>query len=386
MPEQPVPAAESRRILALARGDRNAARRELARLGVDDQVGLVCETPMAARRELLDLLPAPEAVIPRLPEAELTFTAKAIGLADAAWLLAHATPEQLVASVDLDAWSSSEAAPDRERLSAWLSALAEAGEPALLRAAEALDAELLVLWLKQRIQVSLRSSDPAWEPPAGSLSLEGQFFFRAVREGDDLEDVRAFLDALFREDYWTYFRLMQAAEWELESETEEWALRWREGRLQDLGFPTWEEAAAVYAALPAASLAELPDAPDDVSSGDWRLPIWMPRLPLSSSSPHSLFRALAALGGEERRAQLFAFLALANRVAVADRLPLGDAETIPRALEKVAALASRGLDHLAAAHAASLPDVLRRASLERLFRVGVTLERREAERPGRAAE
>jgi hypothetical protein len=38
------------------------------------------------------------------------------------------------------------------------------------------------------------------------------------------------LRTLFEEDYWTYFRLMQGALWELASDTEEWALRWRSGR------------------------------------------------------------------------------------------------------------------------------------------------------------
>jgi hypothetical protein len=242
-----------------------------------------------------------------------------------------------------------------------------------------------VLWLKHRVEVWLRPTDPGWEPPAGSLTLDGQFFLRPRREGDDLADVRALLDALFREDYWAYFRLLQGVEWELESETEEWALRWREGRLLDLGFPSWEEAAALYAIVPARSLDELREAPEPAESGEWRLPIWMPRLPVSASAVHSLWRALAALGEEERRPYVFALLALANRVAVADRLPLGDAESVPRALEKVAALASRGLDRLAAAHGLAPVDVLRRAPLERLFRVGFTLERaadEPARRPG----
>jgi hypothetical protein len=112
----------------------------------------------------------------------------------------------------------------------------------------------------------------------------------------------------------------------------------------------------------------------------------MPRLPLSSSATHSLFRALAALREDERRPYLFAYLGLANRVAVADRLPLGDAETIPLALEKVAALASRGLDHLASARGLAVSEVLRRATLERLFRVGLTLSRREGAEPARAPE
>jgi hypothetical protein len=377
MSDQPVPAAEPRRILALARQDRNAARRELARMPIGDLVALVCESPLAARREVLDLLPAPELVIPELPEADLCFTAKAIGLADAGWILAHATPEQVVACVDLDVWSQTDLVPDRERLGAWLTVLSEAGEPALLASARSLDPELLVLWLRDRIEVWLRPNEQDWQPPDGASTLEGQFFFRARREGDDLAEVRALLDALFREDYWTYFRLLQGVTWELESDTEEWALRWRSGRLEDLGFPSLEEAHALYAIVPARSLDEL--APESVAPPDveWRLPIWMPRLPVSASAAQSLFRALAALAPDERRAYGYAFLTLANRVAVADKLPLGDAESVPLAIEKAATFTSRGIDHLTAARGVSPVDALRRSTLERLFRIGFTLAQRD---------
>jgi Family of unknown function (DUF6178) len=376
MSDPPAPAVESRRILALARQDRNAARRELARQDVAAQVALVCETPVAARREILDLLPSPEAVVPALPEAELCFTAKAIGLADASWVLAHATPEQLVACLDLDAWSAAELVPDRQRLTAWLAALAESGEEALLAGARALDPELLVLWLQDRIEVWLSSDEPDFQPPPGAQTLEGVFYFRARREDDDLADVRALLDVLFREEYWTYFRMLQGTRWELESEAEEWALRWRAGRLEDLGFPPLEEAMSLYGIVPARSLDDLPGADAEVPPVDWRLAIWMPRLPVADAASHSIFRALAALAPDERRPYLFGFLSLANRVAVADRLPLGDAETIPAALEKAAALVSRGLDHLVAVHDRAPTEVLRRAGLERLFRVGFSLARR----------
>lgn len=376
MSDQPVPAAETRRILALARQDRNAARREIALLPLEDQVGLVCEAPLPARREILDLLPTPEAVIPELPEAELCFTAKAIGLADSSWLLAHATPEQLVACVDLDAWSSLDLVPDRARLGAWMAAFADAGETALLAAARSLDPELLVLWLQDRIHVWLKTNEDDWEPPDGAQSLDGQFFYRARKEGDDLGDLRMLLDALFREDYWTYFRMLQGVTWELAADTEEWALRWRTGRLLDLGFPSWEEAMAIYGVLPARSLGEVPEAAPTLDESDWRPPIWMPRVPVSSASTHALFRALAAFGAEERRPYLLGFLSLANRIAVADRLPLGDAETIPVTVEKAAELVSRGLEHLAAEGQLAVTEVLRRTTLLRLFRVGFTLSRR----------
>ena len=363
--------ADTRRLLELARTDRAAARAQVDALGIEQQVALVCEAPMARRRELLELVSRPEQLVPALPEAELCYTVKAIGIPDAGWLVEHATTDQLVACVDLDAWS--ELSPDPGQLGEWIRSAVDAGEETLLRFAHALDTELLSIWLSERIEVWLKTSDDDWEPPAGASTLDGQFYQRARRDKDDLAEVRALLDALFRHDYWHYFRLMQAVQWELQSDSEEWALRWRVGRLQDLGFPTWDESMSIYGVLPARLLGHLPERPPELHLGEWPLPVWVPRLPISPETGHSIFAAFAELDETEWRGRLYHFLALANRVAVADRLPLGDAETIPGALEKTARMTSAGLEHLARANGVSAASVVQRATLEQLFRVGWTL-------------
>ena len=83
---------------------------------------------------------------------------------------------------------------------------------------------------------------------------------------------------------------------------------------------------------------------------------------------------MAELEVEERARFFYAFLSLANRVAVADRLDLGDAETLPSTLEKAASVSSRGLDFIASETGTSAAEVLRRAGATRLFRVGVNLD------------
>lgn len=372
-PELELP-AQAQRILLLARQDRPGAKRALTALSIDEQVALVCETPVSRRAELLDLLAAPEQVIPALPDAELCFTVKAIGLADAGWLMAYATDEQIQTCVDLDAWRAEET-PDRERLSEWLGALLESGDEALLRAVHALDAELLMLWLADRVEVHLKpNDDPGWQPPEGGRTHEGQFYLVARRAGDGFDDVFRLLGLLFNDDYWLYFRLLQSVSWESTPENEEFALRWRTGRLQDLGFPAREEALAIYAAPRRVELESLPDAPA-ATPGEWHLPVWLPELPASADLQLSLFQAAAALEPVARRAFFYAFVALANQVAVADRLPLGDAESLPQAIEKAARTASRGLDWLAERHGLGPAETLRRAPLVRLFRIGHPLER-----------
>jgi hypothetical protein len=367
--------AQVRDLFALAQRDRRAAENAVAALGLDEQVELVCRTPAARRAELLELVPEPEHLVPALPEAELVFTVKGVGRADTAWLLAHATDEQLRACVDLDAWS--DLVPNRETLAEWIATFAEADDDTLVRGVQALDPELIMLWLQDRCDVEMKPNDSdggqGWQPPGGGATLDGVFYLIAKRGGDDLDVAMRLLTLLFESDYWFYFRMLQSVVWEQPTENEEWALRWRAGRLQDLGFPSWEEAMTIYAHPSRDEVSRLPDAAPPI--GEWHLPVFMPELPAVADSQLSLFRAAAALDDEARRSFAYAFLALANQVAVADKLPLGDSESIPAAIEKAAQVASRGLDALAERFAVQPVEILRRAPLARLFRVGAHLDR-----------
>jgi hypothetical protein len=378
MQQPPMLPAGARRILALANQDRVAAAAALAALPIEAQVALICESPLRRRAELLELVGAPEEVIPLIPPADLCFVAKAVGLADAGWLLEHASEEQIAAAIDLDAWSV--LVPDRVRLGHWLAALADAGEETLLRAVHALDFELLVLALRARARVLLIGRDEADEVPPGGLTIDGQFYLFPIEPDDDLEDLVALLSLLFQRDYWFYHRLLQAVNAELETETEELALRWRCARLEDLGFPPFEDAKRIYSFVRTEQLAKLPSKPRTLEVGEWPLAVWMPSLPVGSDAEHLLFRALATLDDEERRPLLFAFLALANRVAVADELSLGDAESLPAAIDKAARVASVGLAYLARENGVDPTLLLRSAPLERLFVVGANLERNAAAR------
>jgi hypothetical protein len=369
--DRPDPARD---VLVLARRDRRAATAALGALPIEEQVALVCQAPAARRADLLELVPHPEQVIPAMPEAELMFAIKAIGRGDAAWLIAHATDDQVRACVDLDAWRDLTPSPDA--IGAWIGTFAEADDDTLLRATAALDPELLMLWMKDRVEVHHNATnDQGWQPPGGGQTLDGVYYLVSLRASEDVEIMMRLLALLFESDQPAYFRLVQAVQWEDSADNEEHALRWRTGRLADLGFPSWEEAAAIYARPRREEIEKLPESAPVVE--EWHLPVYVPELPTVADANASLFRAAAALDDEARRRFFYAFLALANQVAVADKLPLGSAESIPRAIEKAAAVASRGLDHLAERHARPAVEVLRRVPLVRLFRVGAHLDRAE---------
>lgn len=373
MATTPATSATIEHILGLARKERAAATQAIQGMTLDQQVALVCDTPLSRRAETLELLPTPEAVIPLIPEAELCFTVKAIGIEDSAWVLDHATPEQIVACVDLDGWRGATA--DRAAIDRWLDTLAMTDSKSFLRSIRALDPELVVLFLKHRIQCFQKpDDDEGWQPPEGGQTVEGQFYFVAVREGDDLEPVVAMLRALFVDDYWVYFRMMQGIIHELDIANEEWALRWRTGRLEDLGFPPWDLAMEIYHFIRRDDRTAISDEATGLEVGEWHLPVWIPSLPASVDHKYLLFRILAQFDESERRSALYAFISLANKVAVADRMELSDAESTPIAIDKVADFASVGLEFISTELGLDAKDVLRRVTLQRLFSVGANLE------------
>jgi hypothetical protein len=377
-PTPPEP-LQAKALLDLARRDKRAANEAFAQLTFDQQLQIVCESPLASRMRMLELSPQPEALIPLIPEAEFCFTVKSVGLNDASWLMEYATPEQLIACADLDGWKGM--VPDYASLESWLTIIAEAGDETMLRAGKAFDPELWVLFLRADVFVDLKpTEDEGWQPPEGAQTLDGQFYFTARKSDDDTEAIAKLLRVLFQQDYWLYFRLLQGVMWESKSDLEEWGLRWRTGRLQDLGFPSWDEAMQIYGYIRPDQRAKLPEASRALDVRDFQMPVWVPPLPVPAETKHSIFRAAADLDVDERRGFYFAFIALANRVAVADEMPLSDMETLPEAIDKAAELASAGLEHVAEETRVSLADILRRSPLEQLFRVGANLDRGAASR------
>ncbi len=131
---------------------------------------------------------------------------------------------------------------------------------------------------------------------------------------------------------------------------------------------------ALYRYMKPEQRAAIGDADNPLDIAKWHLPVWMPSLPEGHDSRHLIFRTIAKLSPEERGAAFYAFVAIANKVAVADQMELSDAETTPKAIEKAAVWISKGLEYVAAENALDATQVVRRATLERLFRAGANLD------------
>ena len=351
--------AEATAVIDAIRSSRAGIDQSVAafsRLDPAAQVEVCLQLSPAERHELLTLVESPGAIVPLLPGAELARTLRGVGLEDAGWLLAHASPEQRVACVDLDCWHGSTFS--RERFREWLDAMLEAGDETLLSALRALDLSVWVVAIRDMVAPSLGETDD-------SFTEDGLFHFTAT-DGRDEDRMRAFIRITMSQEPEVYLGLVAALLNESTVDSEELALRWRAGRMADAGFPDRDDAMLVYRPLAVAAVGPI--------SRLVRRADGLGAILVAPSAAASLEAALRELP-EERALELArGWIALSNMLAVADRLELADPDTGRRCLEKairgigtgVAAITERTGEPAAAVLAAQTPVDL--------FRVGLSID------------
>ena len=352
-------------ILRQARIDRRAAKELLRAFDQSVQASICQELRPGLRSEFLMLVDHPEHVVPLLPSTELCITMRAGAMSEAAWLLELATPEQRQACLDLDVWNG--ASLEIPRLLEWIDALIEAGRPTLARAITELDPELWVLLLKRNADIAIVGRED--EPPDGYFTEDGVVYVRA-RSDDDFARLREVLQTAFADTQPDYWRFVYGALHEHETECEEFALRWRVGRLADLGFPDREWAMQAYRPLDPAEI-------EPVALTQWQgeLTQLAQRVTLPRALSGTLVgEALSALPAESASDILGYVLGVANSIAVADQIPLSEEESVPAALRKAVAGIDVGLRELARRRDQSPEEVLQVTRPLDLFRVGVTCE------------
>jgi hypothetical protein len=349
-------------LLRLARSDRAGARARITALALDAQLSACLEVRPESRIDLLMLLDRPEAVVRRIPETEFCVTARATGMSEAAWLLEMSTNEQMQACVDLDCWVGSDLAC--ERVVEWLGALTEAGPETMERALQSLDPEVVILAVRSLSEVAVLGKEDL--RPDGWFTLDGVVYF-GPHERVDPADLRALIQAAYTADQTSYWKIVYGTIFESETECEEYALRWRTGRLQDLGFPDREQAMRLYRPLRPADVETRTD------SVPTSMPVVVERLPAQLAGT-LVGEALGKLSPQRAGDILGYVLSVANAVAVADGLSLSASESIPRALEKTVRAIDVGLGELSRLRNEPAHEILDQIQPLDLFRVGATVD------------
>jgi hypothetical protein len=352
---------------------------KLPNSSIRQQAELVLRLPAEERAKFLLEAPKPMALVRALPDSDFYLTVREIGPEGALPLLVLASASQIAHLLDLESWRRDRFDP--LRCGAWVALLVEAGDATILRFARTIDDETLILLF--RLWANVKPLDIDHEEPTkghgmtevgderGFISPDGANIFSPERT-EHANAVRRLAEALYVDDADRFAGIIRSALFELPSEVEETALRWRASRLEEHGYPTWDEALSIYAPPEAVSPAPV-DPPLAALQID-RDALAAPRSALRVLGPTDLIvHAVDGMNSEDRERVLFGLMALANRVLVADGADAGSIEAHARVLERAGAYVGLALESRGIRDGAAAAPILIEISAVELFREGYAL-------------
>lgn len=304
----------------------------------------------------LELRDDRDTLIPAVPEA--TFVRLARALRDEQRLdlvLPHATPEQLQACFDLDAWNKDRV--DVPKAREWLVNIVEHIQPPnrgeLAELMMNMDPEM---WTFSTMHATAVAELDPEDDQSRQLVLDQMSALETYETPDgyfivgvpDSEVGRAALrviEKVYDDDLAGGRKLVMSIKWGVASQIEEELYRFRLGRLADMGFPTWEEAMRLFRPLPRNQ------AVSDDGPGLYADKIRNPAQGLPSAALREadlLRRVMARFSEREYGDATREFLLLTNELMAAQRFEPGDEAMQERAVHQLQATLSLGLAYLVA--------------------------------------
>lgn len=341
-------------------------------------------TTVKQRIELLLAAPDSAALVQALSPVEYTVLLKAAPDMRA-MLLQLGHPEQIRTVLDLDCWHKDTL--QSPRVLEWLEALQHSGEDICVQTLQTLDSEMLSVVLHRHIRVNAALPSEEEEDPGPYDEVLSNELYRVTFIDPDSplnERVAEFLRLLRMTDLDMYYSLMQGTMWAEESDLEEWAYRWRTGRLQDEGIPDYYEALEAYHVVEVEPLDALPPVPLEppgvpASAEESGL---VPSYAWSLTPSGSLLAQ--ALQGDFTPATLerlcWEMVSLCNKAVVLDQVDFADTTAVRASLECVHAYVNIGLEYLSNQVPRQLVPLLTERSLLSICQVGFSLSMRLRQR------
>lgn len=326
----------------------------------------------------------PAAVVHAFPEHDFLLLVEEIGPDDAGELIALASNRQWEHLVDARIWQDDRI--DLEETTRWLDRLCRADFRRAIRWLTQEKPEFFELYLFRNINIIVR--EPEVEPavmPDGFFSFDQTFYMeipelppRINGEARDTalrqELLHDLLSRLASDDHLMLQRILLEAVRVLPAEAEEEEYRLRCVRMAEKGFLPFEEAIGIYQPLNPEDMARATKRPSipKAETGAHSAPLY----PIQRMPRGNVFsRALAAVDAPEVLAGLQTeFATLCNRLIMADRQSVRDADDLARTVQKACGYLHLGLGALSSGPDADAPAIraalIRRHNLERIFRVG----------------
>ena len=290
-----------------------------------------------------------------LEPLEAYYIVREIGLDQALPILLELSQEQLEVCIDLDCWNRYDFTVDS--LDEWLTAFALAGPESLARAFFSLDYVVQLLYMAQTVTVYDPDTDQVPQEKKGkdtprAATPDGFFLLDVKNEVALKTHPFSLLDALYQYDPSASHRLLSDSRVDLPTQIEEEALRFRNGRMQDIGFVPPEEAIVLFSRPAIRQPLPRPQTPADNV---------LTRLPSVYAGPliatSLLQQALSLITDKERLSGLEQEIVWAiNSAVTAYGENIRDIDQITDIAERVRDTISLGMESLLAQEGNSLPD------------------------------
>lgn len=340
---------------------------------IQNEINQLLSLDMDKRADILINSPNVRLLLNALPDQELYFIIKNSWGGNSEILLHYMPVKKILSFIDIECW-------DKDRLSiddlfSWLSTLMDASIDAFIKTLAELDQELIILMFKEFIEVVQMSPTDENAPDlidAGFETLDNLYYFRFIKDSEENQIIKHFLHLVLAHNQGLYYSLMEGIEWEFKSAMEENAYQRREIRLIELGFPPSSESLGIYQyTKPDRIKLELDTLKTPILSEDYYLPTMYTEH--ISRGSELIASALNEADDHTKERVSTEMVYLANKIIMADFMPLKDPENIKLAVKKAKHLASLGLAFLSKRHGLPVVSILNKINAENLFRLGNSL-------------
>jgi len=323
---------------------------------LNERVKLLSLPPEKILDYILDH-PRPAELVQSFPEEDFYFMIHDIGPEDSLALLSMASAEQWEYIIDLESWQRDKM--DISTLTKWFRLMLQANHSRLVEWLLKDKPELFEFYLFKNIEVIVREHD---QDPSdfgkGFFTFDDVYYMRIVDAQVDGESqnqdekttddvLPVLLERLAEFDHIIFQQVLLKSRSVISAEAEEEAYRLRNVRLAEKGFLPFDESLGVYQYLDRRVLQNQQDKVI-ASESEQRNSLPIPLYPSRMIKEESLFStSLQVVKGSEVLQQLQGeFVALCNRIAMADQKKVHDRDSLRDIVKKACGYLSIGLVRL----------------------------------------
>jgi hypothetical protein len=350
--------------------DPEALRRFFPSLPLEEQRRAILGVHGKQRLDMIFLSETPGLLVESLAEFDLLLTIRAVGDRDALDLIALASAEQVQYFLDLDLWKKDGLDPDR--ILHWVELLLDCGTEKVAQFVRSADLDQIVLILKQFLNVSTATAEePLEEAKLFSLFTLDQFYYISFNKEGARALFEPFLKILHDAHPERYRRVIEGLMTEVGPELEEHVLRFRNSRLNDYGFPDFEEALEIYRFINPDTLAP----PDFSGRPEARSERKLPVFYVAERKEGALLSSLLARIEDPAEAERLTFeiTSLCNKAVVAEAVPTFDPKELERVTRKVYRTLNLALESLSRGEEGRAFDLLAKIPVQKLFQAGASM-------------